>query len=311
MEWCESDCSTACVGYSAQCPLTSCFISLLNWHGFLFCIYSMCDLLSSFFSVSLKGGDTDSQNGGEDVTSRQHDRGGRHGPPRTPVWRFIPGEPEEPLWSQRDLCKSFYTTDSPSSSCVRHSPSSSDTYNNSIVPAFLDSFCYRLKSRKPINKSYHKGPSKVPLNLQWHLIGVNSLYLEEGGCWTIPPASAKWFCFAALHNFLLSWSAAAEMTSARLWLLLAHRAKGPKGWCHLKSNNWLSGTPDILLRYSPNPAEALEWCLPFSDALNFLSQTLSWELFISAGCWPKCWVATQTCWVLCQCKKKILLPFPF
>lgn len=33
---------------------------------------------------------------------------------------------------------------------------------------------------------------------------------------------------------------------------------------------------------------------PVSDALNFLSQTLSGELFISAGCRPKCRVATQT-----------------
>lgn len=52
-------------------------------------------------------GDTYSQNGGEDVTSRQHDRGGRHGPPRAPVRRLIPWKPEEPLWPQWNLCKSI------------------------------------------------------------------------------------------------------------------------------------------------------------------------------------------------------------
>lgn len=33
---------------------------------------------------------------------------------------------------------------------------------------------------------------------------------------------------------------------------------------------------------------------PVSDALHFLSQTSSRELFISAGCRPKCWLAAQT-----------------
>lgn len=41
---------------------------------YLFCLLYFCP-----------GGDTCSQNGGEDVTSRQHDWGWRHGPPRTPV----------------------------------------------------------------------------------------------------------------------------------------------------------------------------------------------------------------------------------
>lgn len=63
------------------------------------------------FNVSLSlcfcaGGHTYSQNGGEDVTSRQHDRGWRHGPPRTPVWRLVHREPEEPFWPQWDLRKS-------------------------------------------------------------------------------------------------------------------------------------------------------------------------------------------------------------
>lgn len=54
------------------------------------------------------GGDTCSQNGGEDITPRQHDRGWWHGPPRTPEWRFIPREPEETLRPQWDLRKPLF-----------------------------------------------------------------------------------------------------------------------------------------------------------------------------------------------------------
>lgn len=67
--------------------------------------FTACVIYLPSFLCFCPGGDTCSQNGGEDVTSRQHDRGGRHGPPRTPEWRFIPREPEETLRPQWDLRK--------------------------------------------------------------------------------------------------------------------------------------------------------------------------------------------------------------
>lgn len=47
--------------------------------------FTVCVTYLSFPLYFSPGGDTGSQNGGEDVTSRQHDRGRGHGPPRTPV----------------------------------------------------------------------------------------------------------------------------------------------------------------------------------------------------------------------------------
>lgn len=55
-----------------------------NFSGRLF-NFTVCVTYLSFPLYFSPGGDTGSQNGGEDVTSRQHDRGRGHGPPRTPV----------------------------------------------------------------------------------------------------------------------------------------------------------------------------------------------------------------------------------
>lgn len=72
---------------------------------FYFHVYLYMFLIYVFFCVSLQG-EHHSHNGGEDVTSRQHDWCGRHGPPWTHDWRIIHREPEETLRPQWDLCKS-------------------------------------------------------------------------------------------------------------------------------------------------------------------------------------------------------------
>lgn len=100
-------------------------------HFYTFCKINTCNSCI-FGDVCLplppslhRGGNYD-QDGSEDVTSRQHDRGRRHGPPGTPFWRLVPREPEETLWSQRDLreCLQVPPNPSPPHVCVSGSESS-------------------------------------------------------------------------------------------------------------------------------------------------------------------------------------------
>lgn len=79
----------------------------LTWPPPCRSLHSMFDKYKSyfFFFLSFLQGETSSQNGGENVTSRQHDWGGWHGPPGTIVRRLLQWEPEKALWPQWDLCK--------------------------------------------------------------------------------------------------------------------------------------------------------------------------------------------------------------
>lgn len=212
---------------------------------FFFC--NLCDVLSSFLSISSKGGGIYSQDGGEDVTSRQHDRGGGHGPPGTPVWRLLPGEPEEPLRSQWDLRESPQVFPVCLSDWLRVERLSEtlalqgfcswlfnwDTHHHLFsqlhrrcIPQLLSALTKAVTiTSLSVN---HFTNLWAFLNLEWPL-GKGGGGEEE----VCQNDGAKWFFFVAAGLLLQRWF---QPCSGFSWLT---GLRPQKGWCHLKSNNWL------------------------------------------------------------------------
>lgn len=153
--------------------------------------FTACVIYLPSFLCFCPGGDTCSQNGGEDVTSRQHDRGWRHGPPRTPEWRFIPGEPEETLRPQWDLRKPpFLCLAATASIWLSFIQAAAELYSvvwescvhlclqrlPKITSQWLEFICYcsyipllvLFLAREPHKPAYHKshyqGMMRMPLN---------------------------------------------------------------------------------------------------------------------------------------------------